>query len=427
MREPIARWLSKPFMKFYPSNPIDWWEGTVVGPKDQGRRSARQLSYLTLDEEGLYHRICNWMYLTGYDLPDDNLEAARELHVNHNQYAVVLDRLIQKRVLVRFQGTIINLRVIEERQEYLKKSQPKTSAKATAAREREAKAKVIKESPIGDALGDLRRGLSASEFAGVIQQIETVLSEYKQRETDPPSQGARPPQSEPVTPPVCASDPPSLPFETPLVSEARPPQSRAAAMNKIKELADKAEHKTVPTRARHLDIDIEKNPPTPPRGGKKDGGTRLPDDWSLPADWRDEMMEKFVIRLDELFKEANGFRDFWIGVPGREGKKVDWRATFRNRIRSKYTERGAQEVAKATQLWWQKPEKLAGVTADQWVGLIHKWANGTWPFEKLGPAPGSRYCVVPDSVIERLDLVRFYTSSGSLKPGVIPPWSGGSH
>lgn len=426
MREPIERWIAKPFMRFYPSNPIDWWQGTVVGPKEQ-TRSPRKLSYLTLDEEGLYHRICNWMYLTGYDLPDDNLEAAKELHVNHNQYAVVLERLIQKRVLVRFQGTIINLRVIDERQEYLKKNQSKTSPKAAAAREREAKARVIKESPIGETLGDLRRGLSAPEFAGVIQQIEAVLSEYKLRETDPPSQETRPPQSKVVTPPVKGCDPPSLPFETPLVSEARPPQSRTDVMNKIKDLAEAAEHKTVPTRARHLDLDIEKNPPTPPQGGKKDGGTRLPDDWSLPDDWRDEMMEKFVIRLDELFKEANGFRDFWIGVPGREGKKANWRATFRNRIRSKYTERGAQAVAKAAEFWWQKPEKLKQVDANGWVALIHKWANGTWPLEKLGPAPGSKYCVIPDSVIDRLDLVRFYTSSGSLKPGATPPWSGGQH
>lgn len=77
--------------------------------------------------------------------------------------------------------------------------------------------------------------------------------------------------------------------------------------------------------------------------------------------------------------------------------------------------------------WWENEEKRKSLTAEQWTGLVHKWANGTWPIDKLGPAPGSKWCVVPDSVIERLDLVRFYTSSGSLKPGVMPPWSGGSH
>lgn len=171
----------------------------------------------------------------------------------------------------------------------------------------------------------------------------------------------------------------------------------------------------------------EKNPPSPPQGGKSDTGTRLASEWSLPDEWRDEMMGKFVIRLDELFKEANAFHDYWISKPGRAGKKLDWRATFRNWVRTKFPERSATAAAQSAQLWWQKPEKLALVSTEQWVGLIHKWANGTWPIEKLGPAPGSRYCVVPDSVIERLDLVRFYTSSGSLKPGAIPPWSGGSH
>ena len=138
-------------------------------------------------------------------------------------------------------------------------------------------------------------------------------------------------------------------------------------------------------------------------------------------------MGKFVVRLDQLFKEEGAFRDYWISKPGRDGKKLDWRATFRNWLRNKFDERGAQEVAKAAEFWWQKPEKLKQVDADGWIALVHKWANGAWPLEKLGPAPGSKYCVVPDSVIDRLDLVRFYTSSGSLKPGATPPWSGGSH
>jgi hypothetical protein len=31
---------------------------------------------------------------------------------------------------------------------------------------------------------------------------------------------------------------------------------------------------------------------------------------------------------------SDSFRDFWIGVPGVKGKKLDWAATWRNWVRS---------------------------------------------------------------------------------------------
>ncbi|MEJ7932551.1 hypothetical protein WG922_21455 [Ramlibacter sp. AN1015] len=71
-------------------------------------------------------------------------------------------------------------------------------------------------------------------------------------------------------------------------------------------------------------------PPTPPAADSR--GTRLPADWTLPADWR-EWAAKTRPDLDPD-AVAEGFRDFWIGKPGKDGRKADWQATWRNWVRS---------------------------------------------------------------------------------------------
>lgn len=66
-----------------------------------------------------------------------------------------------------------------------------------------------------------------------------------------------------------------------------------------------------------------KRPPT---------GSRLEDDWSPPADWvewaKDERPDLDVIL------EVDKFRDFWISKPGKDGRKANWKATWRNWIRN---------------------------------------------------------------------------------------------
>lgn len=57
-------------------------------------------------------------------------------------------------------------------------------------------------------------------------------------------------------------------------------------------------------------------------------GTRLPSDWSLPADWS-AWCEEHRPDLDPQLV-AEGFKDFWIGKPGKDGRKADWLATWRN-------------------------------------------------------------------------------------------------
>lgn len=72
---------------------------------------------------------------------------------------------------------------------------------------------------------------------------------------------------------------------------------------------------------------------TPNGVSKNRRGSRLPDDWVLPDDWRDWAVShgwsETVIRL-----EAEKFGDHWRSAPGQRGVKLDWKATWRNWMRN---------------------------------------------------------------------------------------------
>lgn len=72
-----------------------------------------------------------------------------------------------------------------------------------------------------------------------------------------------------------------------------------------------------------------KNPPkAPPLGGQRNRGARLPDDWELPAEWRQWAAENApAIDPD---REAAKFRDYWHAKAGTGAAKKDWLATWRN-------------------------------------------------------------------------------------------------
>ncbi len=64
--------------------------------------------------------------------------------------------------------------------------------------------------------------------------------------------------------------------------------------------------------------------------GRTDRGTRLAADWRPSADDR-AFAGRCGLEPDSLAAE---FRDYWHGVPGARGRKLDWAATFRNRCRA---------------------------------------------------------------------------------------------
>jgi uncharacterized protein YdaU (DUF1376 family) len=68
------------------------------------------------------------------------------------------------------------------------------------------------------------------------------------------------------------------------------------------------------------------------RGKQRSRGSRLPPDWQ-PS----EILKAWACkeRPDlEIAQVSAKFRDYWAGVPGSKGCKLDWEATFRNFIRT---------------------------------------------------------------------------------------------
>jgi hypothetical protein len=65
---------------------------------------------------------------------------------------------------------------------------------------------------------------------------------------------------------------------------------------------------------------------------KSPRGTALPKDWTLPDDWKAWAARE---RPDvDVATVADSFRDFWIAKPGKDGRKADWQATWRNWVRN---------------------------------------------------------------------------------------------
>lgn len=84
------------------------------------------------------------------------------------------------------------------------------------------------------------------------------------------------------------------------------------------------------------DLDLEEadaTKPKPKAPARKQGsarGTRLPADWTLPEDEQRWALDEFQVDDNAIKREVEKFRDYWIGVPGSKGVKLDWDATWRN-------------------------------------------------------------------------------------------------
>jgi hypothetical protein len=70
----------------------------------------------------------------------------------------------------------------------------------------------------------------------------------------------------------------------------------------------------------------------PEKSRSQNRGNRLPDDWQ-PKPEHLELALSLALGRDRYQRAVDEFRDYWRGVPGTRGTKLDWDATFRNRLR----------------------------------------------------------------------------------------------
>lgn len=66
-------------------------------------------------------------------------------------------------------------------------------------------------------------------------------------------------------------------------------------------------------------------------------GRRLPEDWTLPEDWREwAETERPDLNINLV---ADTFKDHWLAKPGKDGRKANWNATWRNWVRREKKQR----------------------------------------------------------------------------------------
>lgn len=78
----------------------------------------------------------------------------------------------------------------------------------------------------------------------------------------------------------------------------------------------------------------------PQRQPRQSRGSRLDSEWTLPANWREWAKTNCFASDDEITRQADTFRDFWISKPGAQACKLDWEATWRNWCRKAFSSAG---------------------------------------------------------------------------------------
>ena len=106
--------------------------------------------------------------------------------------------------------------------------------------------------------------------------------------------------------------------------------SEAFHLPKKQEVAGKLEAPSKPLASQEQEQEQEHV--VAPPSAKSARGTSLRSDWSLPDDWR-EWAERERPGLD-IELAACSFHDYWVARPGKDGRKSDWLATWRNWVRN---------------------------------------------------------------------------------------------
>lgn len=70
------------------------------------------------------------------------------------------------------------------------------------------------------------------------------------------------------------------------------------------------------------------------RETEKMRATRLPADWVLPTAWCEWAEEEKGWSSEKARQVSASFKDYWIAKAGKDGRKMDWFATWRNWVRN---------------------------------------------------------------------------------------------
>lgn len=120
-----------------------------------------------------------------------------------------------------------------------------------------------------------------------------------------------------------------------------------------------------PPSSNHQPLTTNPKPPTANRQETEEArASRLPKNWALPDEWGKWAVENHGWSGAHTMHVAECFRDYWIAKPGKDGRKTDWEATWRNWCRNQRGNGAAkggvvERNAQAAQEWLNGGEPRA--------------------------------------------------------------------
>lgn len=111
----------------------------------------------------------------------------------------------------------------------------------------------------------------------------------------------------------------------------------------------------------------------------------------------------------KLIRGAQAYRAY-VEREKIEKQFIPLPATWLNR--AGWEDENAQPAQPEQRPWWQNPEKVRGLTADDWARGVDKYCQDFWDVQRMGPPPGDPACVVPEFCVRKLRLTELFDSRG---------------
>jgi len=187
---------------------------------------------------------------------------------------------------------------------------------------------------------------------------------------------------------------------------AKPTRNEAENQCTSNKNKDLGKAKSIYARSREEDIDIEldNNPPiVPPYGGTPPNpekqsrrGSRIDPQKPLPDDWR-EFARGLGFTDAGVERQYADFVDYWLGVSGQKGVKLDWLATWRKWMRRQADDQGLTQK--------QKPiPRIRGANQEH-EDRVKQWLDdGYWSVVRFGPRPDHPGTMVPEPVLRKFGI-----------------------
>ncbi|CAH1657694.1 hypothetical protein CHELA1G11_13014 [Hyphomicrobiales bacterium] len=133
--------------------------------------------------------------------------------------------------------------------------------------------------------------------------------------------------------------------------------------------------------------------------------TRIPDDWS-PSQVGADYAAEHGVTGEWLKREAERFRNFWLGKAGKDGAKLDWDATWRNWI-LKAAEGGPPRGVTLAPVSTSAAAGATKIPDDLWSKAVERWkgTNGDWwILGNMSEAPDHPKTLVPEHILAEFGI-----------------------